>query len=371
MKPSGQPWILSARYDSAFILAPALVVALIASLFHQQLIALGDMPNWLWLLLIVGIDAGHVYTTLFRTYLEKQAWRQFPALLTFIPLGVWMLGCLLYSMDSFWFWRALVYLAMFHFVRQQYGFMMIYARNEKGLPGYFRKIDQAAIYSATLYPLLYWHLHQRNFDWFIAGDILPLHLPQLGRLIDLLYAAVLCIYALKEIKLFKLTKTLNWPRNLMLAGTALSWYVGIVAFNNDLIFSATNIVAHGVPYYALIWAYGFKHNRREIRAQPYVFKWVNKLFIRRNACFYLLLMLLLAYTEEGLWDGLIWQEHVLIFAAFSWLRTIHTPALDVWLVPLLTLPQSTHYLLDAYIWRLHKTGTDWKKILFHPVELQS
>jgi len=34
-------------------------------------------------------------------------------------------------------------------------------------------------------------------------------------------------------------------------------------------------------------------------------------------------------------------------------------------VPLLALPQITHYLLDAFIWRLHRTDTDWKKILFH------
>ena len=39
-------------------------------------------------------------------------------------------------------------------------------------------------------------------------------------------------------------------------------------------------------------------------------------------------------------------------------------AILVWLVPLLALPQITHYLLDAYIWRLGRPGTDWKAVMF-------
>jgi hypothetical protein len=31
------------------------------------------------------------------------------------------------------------------------------------------------------------------------------------------------------------------------------------------------------------------------------------------------------------------------------------PALLMWLVPLLALPQSTHYVLDGFIWRRRAT----------------
>jgi hypothetical protein len=69
----------------------------------------------------------------------------------------------------------------------------------------------------------------------------------------------------------------------------------------------------------------------------------------------------LAYAEEGLWDGFVWREHPELFNMFSGL-----PALDGrWLtfaVPTLILPQLTHYVLDAFIWRLRK-DTTWRSTL--------
>jgi hypothetical protein len=50
----------------------------------------------------------------------------------------------------------------------------------------------------------------------------------------------------------------NLPRNLVIAGTFLSWYVGIVHFNSDLAFTAINVMSHGIPYMALVWTWGIK-----------------------------------------------------------------------------------------------------------------
>ena len=42
--------------------------------------------------------------------------------------------------------------------------------------------------------------------------------------------------------------------------TAVCWYVGIVAFNSDYAFTVTNVIIHGVPYFALV--YWYRHTRR-------------------------------------------------------------------------------------------------------------
>jgi hypothetical protein len=244
--------------------------------------------------------------------------------------------------------------------------MMIYARNERDLPHYYRIIDQAAIYLATLYPLVFWHCHDRTFSWFIADDIYQVNLPIVATLFGWLYAVVLSLYIAKEINLCMTYKVFNIPRNLTLAGTALSWYVGIVAFNNDLIFSATNILAHGIPYYALIWAYGYKQNIVS-RQSIYKPKTLRFLFTKQFFLIYIFLMVGCAYLEEGIWDGLIWQEHAHWFGAFAALPGVNSRPVLTWLIPLLCLPQTTHYLLDAYIWRLQKNHIEWKKILFNPL----
>jgi hypothetical protein len=69
--------------------------------------------------------------------------------------------------------------------------------------------------------------------------------------------------------------------------------------------------------------------------------------------FYILALFGLAFFEEGIWDWFVWKEHGQLFGNF-----FHAPAnwILVLLVPLLTMPQVTHYVLDAYIWRLNKKG---------------
>lgn len=368
MNSNTSSWILSARFDSYFILAPAILVSIIAVVFSDHISQLEEIPSWLWLVLIVGIDAGHVYSTLFRTYLVLDELEQRQALLTLTPIVAWITGCLLYSIDDLLFWRALAYLALFHFIRQQYGFMMIYSRNERELPGYCRLIDKAAIYFATFYPIIYWHCHERVFDWFVEDDFLKIDLPELSFVTGGIYLAALFAYIVKEIILWQKKNTFNLPRNLLLLGTNLSWYVGIVAFNNDLIFTATNVIAHGIPYYALVWVYGYKQSISKNTNTTYIRPWIKKLFSLKTNFIYIGIMFVFAFFEEGLWDSFIWRENSQLFGLFNALPIINSPQSLAWLVPLLALPQTTHYILDAFIWRLHRTDTKWKKILFFQLE---
>jgi hypothetical protein len=65
-----------------------------------------------------------------------------------------------------------------------------------------------------------------------------------------------------------------------------------------------------------------------------------------------LVLCALALGEEWLWDAFVWHEHSTLLV---------TPELDLdqaaaFLVPLLSLPQLTHYILDAYLWRFDGTN---------------
>jgi hypothetical protein len=360
-----QPWIHSARFDGWLILSPAIIITALVVFCRQLMGPLNDVPPWLWLLLIVGVDVSHVYSTLFRTYLDREELKKRQGLYVLTPLLAWMAGCFLYSINSLLFWRVLAYLAVFHFIRQQYGFMMIYARNERRLPIFFRWLDKAVIYLATLYPLIYWHCHGRTFEWFIEEDFFLLNAPWLHDAVASLYAATLAAYVVKEIIQWKHTGGWNLPKNILLFGTACSWFVGIVMFNNDLAFTATNVIAHGIPYLALIWLYG--HNQTLIQGSQssYLWKWIGLLFRGRAVPWYIAILCILAFLEEGLWDGLIWREHASLFGVFSTLPVMTDTHILVWLVPLLALPQMTHYILDAFIWRMNTENTPWKRYLFH------
>ena len=59
---------------------------------------------------------------------------------------------------------------------------------------------------------------------------------------------------------------------------------------------------------------------------------------------------MLALLEEGLWDIAVFRDHPAFFGVFYDDQVAPHSALT-WLVPLLSLPQLTHYVLDGIIWK--------------------
>lgn len=347
-----QPWLSSPAFDLPLILGPAFFTSAIVLAFRSRFEGASELPIWLWVCLVLSVDVAHVYSTLFRTYLDSAAMEKNRALLLSVPAFCFVGGSLLYAIDALLFWKALAYLAVFHFVRQQYGFMALYGRADPLPFARFRLLDSAAIYLAALYPLVYWHTHlPRNFNWFIEGDFVEGAPAQAASLVLIAYVAVGALYAVKEAMLFRLTGFFNLPRNLLLAGTALAWWTGIVAVDSDTAFTLTNVVSHGVPYMALIWLYQHRRAPGCLEAGPRPLARLARACLTMVPAF-LAFLWILAYIEEGLWDGFIWREHLGIFPAFASLPHLSDPAVLALIVPLLSLPQSTHYVLDGFIWRV-------------------
>lgn len=343
--PLPQPWIRSAGFDGLWILGPPFLALLVVVVLPPASRHSGQLPVWAWVALVVLIDVAHVYSTLFRTYFDSARRQRFRTLLWVVPLGCYVAGVGLYALGGgLWFWRILAYAAVFHFVRQQYGFLRLYSRFESAAD---RHLHTILVYAATLYPLLWWHLSRpRSFSWFVAGDFVQYDWPA-GRLVlGALYSGLLGVYLLKEAQQWHRTGQLNWPRNLLLLGTAASWYVGIVVFNADLVFTLLNVVAHGIPYLALVWV-----SSRPAPSQSgsrITRSWWQG---RYGILLFLGTLFGLALLEEGLWDGLVWQEHPAVFGWFQHLPALSDSAALALLVPLLALPQATHYVLDGFIWR--------------------
>ncbi len=337
-----QPWINNAKTDSIFILSPPFLVLATVFLFQDTLMDLNEKYSFFtWLFLIVFVDVAHVYSTLFKTYFVKQEFEKRKKLYLTIPIVSLVVGIMFYQLGSLIFWSALALVAVYHFIRQQYGFMRLYARFEPN--NLHKKIDTAAIYAATIFPMLYWFGTPRKFNWFVEDEFnwmgkLPNYIP----VITILYFVILAVWILKTVAVFVKFKEFNIPKNAVIIGTFLSWYFGIVYFNNDLIFTFLNVVSHGIPYIALIYL-----NEIEKKDDAYL----KKLSVFKSGIGVLLfigILLVIAFSEEFLWQTFVWKEHI-SFSNFSlsgdW---------QMFLVPLLTVPQLTHYLLDGFIWKKPK-----------------
>lgn len=349
-----QPWLHSAWLDGLFIILPPFAALLLVAFMPGDMKQGEGMSVAMWVMLVLLIDVAHVYSTLYRTYFDRTMLQNNRQLLINIPLFAFVGGVVLYSIGAMVFWRVLAYIAVFHFIRQQYGFMRLYSRKQ-AQPQYARAIDMLAIYSATLYPIVYWHTSgQRNFNWFVQGDFYYINSSLLLNACQVLYAAILVAYLAKEAYIGYQQRYINMPKNLLVLGTYLSWYFGIVYFNGDVAFTALNVISHGIPYIALIWVYG-KKKEAATSTKNTSWQWLRSIFTTAyGIIIFLAIIVLFAFVEEGLWDAMVWQEHAAVFQPFYFMPHVTTNVILTFLIPLLTLPQITHYIIDGFIWKVGK-----------------
>ena len=139
------PWLFSRRTDLLAFGAPALASLALVALGLVTGAASGDTPPVLWLCAVVGVDVAHVWSTGYRVYGDPAELRRRPLLYLGVPALAYAAGVALHLCGSAVFWRVLAYAAVFHFVRQQYGWVMLYRRRagEQGRIGRF--VDGAAI----------------------------------------------------------------------------------------------------------------------------------------------------------------------------------------------------------------------------------
>ena len=303
-----------------------------------------ETPPWLFLAAVVFVDVAHVWATAYRVYLDPEERARRPGLYLAVPVAAWVGGVLLHSLSAGLFWRVLAYLAVFHFVRQQDGWVALYRRRLGETGRLDRILDDAAIYSATLYPLLYWHAHlPREFAWFLEGDFLPGLPAAAAKVLLPVHLAISAAWTARQVQLVVSGRPISAGKLLVVATTWATWFVGIVVFDSDFAFTVTNVLVHGIPYLAFVWAYG---RRRYAGSGPSL---QARVFAPRAWPLYLTPLLVVAFVEEWAWDRAVWHDHASLFPGPE---LSPNPELLALLVPLLAVPQASHYLLDAWIWRV-------------------
>ncbi|MFL5355517.1 hypothetical protein [Archangium sp.] len=335
-----QAWLFGRGVDLA-VFAGSALVSVGLMLAAPALGLAGETPLWAWVLLVVCVDVAHVWSTLFRTYLDGDEPRRRPGLYIGAPLAAYVLGVLAYLVSPGAFWRLFAYSALFHFVRQQYGWVSLYGRKARASDTE-RRLDAAAVYAATLGPVVWWHANlPRGFWWFVENDFLPGLPGWVGTGALVLQGLVLTAWVGFQVSRAVRGEGLQAGKVLLVLATWGTWCGGIVLARDDFAFTVTNVVLHGVPYFALLWRY----TRGRFAEGGY--GWLRPL-VRVGLPAFVLVLVALAFGEEALWDWLVWHERPSLFGE-------GVPALppDVLalVVPLLALPQATHYLLDAFIWK--------------------
>lgn len=330
-------WLFSRNIDLTVFLGSAVVSLLLLAVGWRLGILNEESPDWTWITAVLLIDVAHVWSTSFRVYFDTEEFKRRFWLYLLVPVIGYVVGVALYSEGELTFWRVLAFVAVFHFVRQQYGWVALYRRKLGETESWTWWIDTIAVYLATVYPLAFWMTSlPRNFNWFVENDFFLVPTAVEGILFPV-YVLALSVYFAKSVYLYFTDGFLNIGKDIVVATTAVCWYVGIVFFNSDYAFTVTNVIIHGVPYFALIYFYA--KAKRETAGPVYR-------TMSQHWLIFLATLWALAYVEELFWNRGVWHEKEWLFGQ-NWDLTDW----KMWFVPLLAVPQLTHYILDGFIWR--------------------
>lgn len=349
-------YLFSKRIDLLGIYLPFTLLWISFMFMPNEIISL-DFPLWAWVIFVVGFDVSHVWSTLFRTYFNKKEFKNHKRFLVVGPPIIFISTFIIAFISIDWFWRILAYVAVFHFIRQQYGFLALYrVRQGIRLTLFQKNLDKLIIYSATFLPILIWHFNPNShFHWFIEGDFITFFQSQniystikwIG--LSLFgFFFIYWLYASIKHKYFSLGALL-W-----VCFTVLNWFGAIVFINSDYIFTTTNVVAHGLPYLILIIYYKSK-STHETPLKLSLLKWGTLILFS---------VLLLAFVEEFFWDKLINHERSAFFGVQEILQnpTETESSLLALFTAILALPQIWHYFVDGIIWKANDKNPKLKTL---------
>lgn len=385
-------WFVGRRFDLSFFHLPVWLCWL-AALALPPSWRQASLPLWVWVSVVLLVDVGHVWSSLYRTYLDPVTRNRRGRLLFWTPVFC-MLACLaLASHSDQLFWRVLAYVAVFHFIKQQVGITALYRYRARRCAGSgvshsawrrLARVDKLAVYTGTLFPVIYWHVFSgKHISWFLPGDFLslawlrswPLEHGFLG---SVLWYGGLGLFLLVWAGVLPLWLGIHWRfcrrhgtafplgKALWVLGTWFNWLLGIVIYDSDLVFTLTNVIAHGIPYYGLIGIYGY----RKLRAHGYGggTGWAPRPGWAPLPFFALFLtpILLLALGEEYLWSFLLYREHSELFQVFWQFprEALRDPLWKAAWLALLSMPQVIHYILDGFIWKFDGSNPDLTRYLF-------
>lgn len=354
-------WLFSKKIDLRWLFVPVWITWMVCFGVSEEVLQ-QPIPLWFWAIFILGIDVTHVWSTIFRTYLDKDEFAKHRNMLIAVPFACFVGLFAIASFSEQFFWRVMAYIALHHFIKQQYGFLALYRARYGQKPRKKFLTDSRILYLGMLWPVLYWHLNQgRNFNWFVYGDFL-----EFGALLEniglnagtlegfnlignSIYVAAIAFWLIDEVRHhLKSKEVFPWGKILWISTTALNWFLGIVWFNSDFAFSLTNVVAHGIPYMVLIFFYVEKKKqlkkprRVAVRILP-----VIQMFV---------IIGLLAFGEEFFWDMFLNREKEGFFQSLlsypiAMFEGNYTRALAF---GLLSVPQVAHYFIDGFIWKKSK-----------------
>lgn len=254
-------WVFSKREDLYIFLTPFIagwMVFLVGQLFHLQSLRIGTKDSTMvFFALLAFLDAGHLFSTVFKSYLDERIRREKRFLLYVTPLLIYILLIALYH----WLGMRTVlilfgYYNVYHIMRQQYGWVNISSKkaNENNKIDYW--LDKVTIYSMVLVPLIWIHftLPANDKQFEVPKSKLAANLAIIA------FLAIFITYFIRQwYKAYK-QMPINFSKIFQVIISFLTWG-SVIVFQSPLLL-AVPVLLHNIPYLGIVFKTSPKEGNR-------------------------------------------------------------------------------------------------------------
>lgn len=303
-------WIINQREDLIWFIGSALTGYLAIWLMQSTSAVLIGLLTLVW---SFGINGPHFYSTVTRTYFDREQRRKTPYLLLSIvpfvilcPLSVWFMGfkpLVTFGM----LWGAL------HISKQHFGFVALYKKKAGDFSDF--KLDKNFTIASLATPFVLFTIYYLGLPvWRLAFVAL---------VAQVVFAA---IYIRRQIIKARSGEVMNWPKLWLLAlYIPLHWlgfyYATLNPVKAILLFGVATGIGHSFQYMRLTYF----HNKNRYQGKPGLASFVSS----RAYVFYasvVVMWAIIILPKFSIEPGNLWNA---LFLA----------------------PTFTHYLIDSRIWR--------------------
>ncbi|MBT7609054.1 MAG: hypothetical protein HN576_04820 [Bacteriovoracaceae bacterium] len=326
------PWILNSyRKDLFLILVPGFFVFIIFYLISNS----GDDQylEYFSFFVFAIIDSGHVYTTLWRTYFNKDERSQDKRYL-YVPIGIFVVIFSWHSLQLPYLWSFLFYTTIYHHLRQYYGVLKWYEKKSQSFSIYSGRI----LYVLCALPMIASHFRSNlTMHFYTANDFLSYPDPFLLLVTGSLHFILFFIWLGYELYCYK-NKTFNKNRFFaLLIPITLYSLVSYLAKDTAEVLMPL-IIAHGIPYIAMM-TIAMK------RGQSDQYKSYKKIIILLVSTAIFFGCLEFSFERYGI----DLDDKYILISPKTW---------ESLLVGLYLIPVLCHFYFDSIIWRRNHRESD-------------
>jgi hypothetical protein len=329
MRPLGK-YFFSLKTDILAFTSFIPIYIIYALCFETGWVQLPPSPPFHFLLLgWLLVDGSHVYSTLLVSYTDKDIWERLKPLMIGVPIFLVVTAfAFRYSGSPELFIYFLAYLAMIHFIRQEFGWMKIATRFDPAAPAWLQHLDKTTSYAMTILPMLWFTRESQKGFWYQSGDLIAIPDGIATFALNSYFPLITLFLAANFYHSYR-TKTINISKYLVFINTFFGWYMAKVYVQNIYLAIWLMIFHHGLPYYFIV----FKTER--VTKKISFFEKLGKL---KYPVLYLLCVGIFYLFLYG---------HSNPYAA----HLKKNEFLKALLYGISVMPQMTHFILDGFIWK--------------------